>query len=174
MRRLCTGIILAAVLVAAIPADSWYGVDGFTLSTSADIQIQPPDDESRFLEFWFRGDEEAAVAARLVERGDVLSDLDIAVIQGLSHMRAMGGGRADELESMELLPHTTGRGVQGYFLTVTSSSDWHEAFIADLGDTPGGAYGYIVVFPREPGSRGRAYLDELLEGLAVQVEDAAG
>ena len=174
MRGLCIGILLTTIVAAAIPADSWYGIDGFTLTTPADIRIEPTDAESDFLEFWFGRDEEAAVNGRLVERGAVLSDLDMAAIQGLSLVRAMGSGRADELESMELLPHTTGTGVDGYFLTVTSSSGWHEAFIADLGDTPGGAYGYMIVFPRQPGSRGRAYLDQLLEGLSIEVADAAG
>ncbi|MFW6290857.1 MAG: hypothetical protein ACOC7V_00930 [Spirochaetota bacterium] len=174
MKRLCIGILLTALVAAAIPADSWYGIDGFTLSTPAGIRIEPTDEESEFLEFWFGRDEEAAVAGRLIESGGVLSDLDMAAIQGLSLVRAMGSGRADELESMELLPHTTGAGVDGYFLTVTSSGGWHEAFIADLGDTPGGAYAYLVVFPRQPGNRGRAYLDELLEGLSIEVAEAAG
>ncbi|MFW5744871.1 MAG: hypothetical protein ACOC2D_16470 [Spirochaetota bacterium] len=174
MKRLCIGILLTALVAGAIPADSWYGIDGFTLSTPAGIRIEPTDEESEFLEFWFGRDEEAAVAGRLIESGGVLSDLDMAAIQGLSLVRAMGSGRADELESMELLPHTTGAGVDGYFLTVTSSGGWHEAFIADLGDTPGGAYGYLVVFPRQPGNRGRVYLDELLEGLSIEVAEAAG
>lgn len=174
MRRLCIGILLTMIVVVATPADSWYGIDGFTITTPDDIRIEPSDGESEFLEFWFGRDEEAAVAGRLVESGGVLSDLDMAAIQGLSLVRAMGGDRHDELESMELLPHTTRTGVNGYFLTVSSSGGWHEAFIADVGDTPGGAYGYMVVFPREPGNRGRAYLDELLEGLSIEVAEAAG
>lgn len=172
MRRLAIGIILTLVAASVLPADTWCGIDGFYLHTAEGIDIGPDDDEAVFVEFRFPGEEESAVAGRLVQSGGVLSDLDMAVIQGLSMARAVA--REGEIESMELIPYVTNGGVEGHLMTVQATEGWHEVFIADLGDTPGGIYSHILILARYTGEDGRDYLDRFLEGFSIEIAEAAG
>lgn len=169
-------LVAAALLVYAstLFAGSWYSIDGFTVIVDDSIVIEEDGAESQFIGFAFAGDEESTVAGWLAESDDdFLPNHDMLIVGAISIIRSLQFDADDRIESFEINEYTTPAGVTGQWISLFSTTGFHDAFMIPL-DTPGGLFSAMILVPQDQGGDGRAELDRLLDSLTVRIERAAG
>ena len=173
MKRLT--LVLLGLLVASIAgADSWYSIDGFTVRTGPEVRIDAEHAGVEIIGFSVTGGSEPDVAGWLaLAGGGPVSDADMVVLTALTMVRALQTDSGDVIESVEINSYTSPTGIEGQWMTVYSSTGWHDAFLVRI-ETPGEIFDSITLVPREGGGLGRDWLDQLLESLEITIEEAAG
>jgi hypothetical protein len=173
MKQLLPVIVLLLLAVGA-GADSWYSIDGFTVETDESIRIQAENAGTEIIGFLLDGGKEPDVAGWLAESGGgPLPDKDMVILGALSIVRSIGTDPDDVMQTIEISPYTSPRGINGQWMTVYSTSGYHDAYVIRL-ETPGGIFDSMILVPQLGGGEGRAQLDALLESLEVTMEEAAG
>lgn len=168
-------VLCSLLLVASVAtADRWRSIDGFTILTDAGVEITDSDDPVvGTIRFAIDGAEEPDVLAHFAPRDGFLRRSDIEIVHAVISVRTLPSSPDDRIESITASPYITPPGVEGTWVTIRSSSGYHDAFVVPI-DPPGRTFWAITFVPHSSGDEGRRHLDRVLEELKIVIEEAAG
>jgi len=165
---------------SAYSQSSWYGIEGLSVSVPAEYEISARDADARQIHIApVNGGYGTGVWGFLVPSRSP-GDLYVEVIEAfaLLYDDGLSGTGPGELPPLPSLTITEApsvperRGFEIVAISPTGVQAWFHA--VRLGDTPGGASGYLLLAPELPGPPGQTALATILSVLAVRVETAAG
>lgn len=171
-------LLLGAISVHA--QTSWYGIEGMSVSVPAEYEMSARDAGARQIHIApVNGGYGTGIWGFLVPSRSP-GELYVEVIEAfaLLYDEAVTGAPPGELPPLPSLTITEApsvperRGFEIVAISPTGVQAWFHA--VRLGDTPGGASGYLLLAPELPGPPGQTALATILSVLAVRVETAAG